>query len=202
MSDRAPSTIALRPSRWTFLRAFVHARRTVGAVAPTSRGVARRIARLTGVEAAHVVAEFGPGTGAITRELLAALPTNGRLWAFEVYPPFVAHLRATINDPRLTVVAESAAAIAGLREREDLPGFDAIVSAVPFSLMDPADTTEILRASAKALRVGGVFVALQYHPRYLAPLLRAEFADVRREVCLWNMPPAMLLRARSPRRTA
>ncbi len=154
------------------------------------------------MEAARTVAEFGPGTGAITRELLAALPDDGRLWAFEVYPPFVQHLRATIDDPRLIVVPESAEAIAEIRAAQGLPGFDAIVSAVPFSLMEPAQTTKILRAAARTLHPDGVLVALQYHPRYLAPLLRAEFTVVKREVYPWNIPPALLLRAHGPRGTA
>jgi phospholipid N-methyltransferase len=168
-------------------------------VAPTSPGLARRIARIAGLRDARSVAEFGPGTGAITGELLAALPTDGRLWAFEVYGPFVDHLRVTINDPRLVLVADTAESVAGLRQREQVPEFDAIVSSVPFSLMSHAQTTEILRAATKALRPDGVFVALQYHPRYLAPLLRAEFEDVQRQVYLWNIPPAVLLRARGPR---
>ena len=198
MSDLDPRTLAHQPSHWRFLREFFRARRTVGAVAPTSRGLARRIAQLAGAETAHAVAEFGPGTGAITAELLVALPADGRLWAFEVYPPFVAHLRSTIDDPRLIVVAESAEAIPALRERQQPPGFDAIVSAVPFSLMDRTQTTQILRAAAQALRPDGIFVALQYHPRYLAPLLRAEFTVVEREVYAWNIPPATLLCARNP----
>ncbi len=201
MAGRVPNASAGVTSHWEFLKAFVRARRTIGAVAPTSRGVARRIVRLAGAETAHLIAEFGPGTGVITQELLAALPADGRLWAFEVYQPFVEHLRATVDDGRLTLLAESAEGIAGLREREDLPGFDAVVSAIPFSLMDPAQTAEILRAAARALRPGGAFVALQYHPRYLTPLLRAEFAVVEREIYLWNVPPALLLRARDPRPT-
>jgi len=164
--------------------------------------VARRIARLSGLEAARTVAEFGPGTGAITLELLAALPEHGRLWAFEVYPPFVSHLRSTIDDPRLSVMALSAEALAEVQAAEGLPGFDAIVSALPFSLMEAAQTTKILRAAARTLHPDGVFVALQYHPRYLAPLLRAEFEDVNREVYPWNIPPALLLRARGPRKPA
>ena len=187
------------PSRWNFLQAFFRAPGTIGAVAPTSAGVARRIASLAGAESARVIAEFGPGTGVITRELLAALPADGRLWAFEIYPPFVEHLRATINDRRCTVVAESAEAISALREREELPAFDAIVSAIPFSLIARRQTSQILRAAARVLRPDGIFVALQYHPRYLAPFLRAEFAVVERELYLWNVPPAMLLRARGPR---
>ena len=186
-------------SRWSFLQAFFRGPGTIGALAPTSRGLARRIASLAGAESARVIAELGPGTGAITRELLAALPADGRLWAFEIYPPFVEHLRATINDRRCTVVAESAEAISALREREELPAFDAIVSAIPFSLIARRQTSQILRAAARVLRPDGIFVALQYHPRYLAPLLRAEFAVVERELYLWNVPPAMLLRARGPR---
>ena len=49
----------------SFLKAFLSARNTIGAVKATSRGVARHMARLGGVgEAAHI-AELGPGTGAI-----------------------------------------------------------------------------------------------------------------------------------------
>ncbi len=201
-SRKAPAGRSSAGTFGTFLKAFLQARRTVGAVAPTSRGVARRIARLAGMETAHTVVELGPGTGAITRELLAALPDDGQLWAFEVYPPFVSHLRATIDDPRLTVVPESAEAIVEVREAQGLPGFDAIVSAVPFTLLEPAEITKILQAAARTLHPDGVFVALQYHPRYLAPLLRAQFADVKREVYLWNIPPALLLTARGPRENA
>lgn len=199
LSNHEGRDLGHRSSGRVFLTAVIRAWGTVGAVAPTSRGVARRIARLAEAEAGHVVAELGPGTGAITRELLAALPADSHLWAFEVYPPFVDELRTVVDDSRLTVMAESAEAIVGLPAREGLPGFDAIVSSLPFSLMGPAKTTEILHAAAQVLRPGGVFVALQYHPWHLAPLLRAEFTVVEREVYPWNIPPAMLLRARHPR---
>ncbi len=199
LSDHHRSELGHRSSSRTFVKAMFRAWGTVGAVAPTSRGVARRITDLAEVEAGHVVAELGPGTGAITRELLAALPADGHLWAFEVYPPFVAHLRATVDEPRLTVVAESAESVGGLSAREELPALDAVVSSLPFSLMGSEKTTEILRATARALRPGGVFVALQYHPWHLAPIMRAEFAIVEREVYPWNIPPALLLRARRPR---
>ena len=183
---------------WEFLKAFLRARRTVGAVAPTSRQVARRIARLAQAESARRIGELGPGTGVITRELLAVMPADGRLWAFEIYGPFVDHLRATIDDPRFALVAESAEAITEVQFREGLPGFDAIVSAVPFSLLDATQTSQILQATAQALRPGGVFVALQYHPWYLAPFLRRQFSEVQREWYPWNIPPALLLRAANP----
>jgi phospholipid N-methyltransferase len=182
----------------SFLGAFLRAHKTVGAIAPTSGYVARRMAALAGVAQARSVAELGPGTGAITQHLLAALPADGRLQAYEVFPQFVEHLRATIDDPRFTLVADSAETIVAASPAAGGAGFDAIVCSIPFSLLTPAQTTAILRASALALRPGGTFVALQYHPTYLAPLLRKVFRTVERHVAPWNIPPALLLRARDP----
>lgn len=186
-------------SGWHFLAAFVRARRTVGAVAPTSRGLARRMAARAAVRSAGLVAELGPGTGAITAELLAAMRPDSQLWAFELYPPFVEHLRGSVRDRRFNLVAESAELIDLARQQAGLARFDAIVSAIPFSLLPRAQTRRMLRAAAEALDRDGVLVALQYHPRYLPPLLRAEFAVVEREFFPWNLPPALLLRASHPR---
>lgn len=200
MPDRAPNSAnpPAEPTRsyGAFLRAFIRDRRTVGAVAPTSKGVGRRIARLAGIEGAQRVAEFGPGTGAITHELLAALPPDGQIWAFELHAPFVEYLRTRVDDVRLHIVPESAETIGVVRERAVSEGFDAIVSSIPFSLIGSDLTPIILRAAHEALRPGGVFVALQYHPWFLPPFLRAEFGHMERELYLWNIPPATLLHVR------
>lgn len=175
----------------------LRARRTVGAVAPTSPGIGRRMAELAELRAARRVAELGPGTGAITRQLLAQMPTDARLWAFEIYPPFVEHLRTQVADPRLLVVPESAETIVQA-VGADRPGgeLDAVVSALPFSLMGHELTRRIVRDVARSLRPGGCFVALQYHPWHLAPHLRAELGRVSRELYLANLPPALLLHVR------
>jgi phosphatidylethanolamine/phosphatidyl-N-methylethanolamine N-methyltransferase len=183
----------------SFLKAFFTARSTIGAVRATNRGVARHMARLGGVASARAVAELGPGTGAITRELLAALPETGRLIGFEIYEPFLQHLAETVHDPRFEVRQQSAETIAEVARQEIEGGFDAVISSVPFSLMGADLTRSILHAVGESLRPGGVFVALQYHPRYLPPFLSEEFADVRREIHLLNLPPVLLFHARNPR---
>lgn len=189
-------------ARWDFLKAYVNDWHTVGAVAPTSAGVARKMAALGGVSMAHAIAEFGPGTGAITHSLLAALPPDGRMWAFEVYQPFVEHLREHVKDPRFNLLERSAAELGEVRRRDVPDGFDAVISSVPFSLLGADLTRDIVRAVAENLRPGGTFVALQYHPTYLAPYLRESFQQVRRHVYLWNIPPTLLLVARGARATS
>ena len=202
MLPRTPSgsdSAVQQPSLWSFFKAFLQDRQTIGAVAPTTHGAGRAMARLAGVHEAKRVVEFGPGTGAITAALLEALPTDGRLWAYEIYEPFLEHLRANVLDPRLTLLAESAEGIRALRDAEAPGGLDAIVCSIPFSLLPPPVTSGILAAAADALRPGGAFVALQYHPTYLPRILREHFQTVHRNFHPWNIPPAMLLTARGQR---
>jgi phosphatidylethanolamine/phosphatidyl-N-methylethanolamine N-methyltransferase len=185
-----------------FLRSFFRDYRTVGAVRETSRGVARRIAEIASIGQRTRIAEFGCGTGPITDEILRRLPPDGLLWGFEVHDPFIAHLKSSIRDPRFTLFEESAASIVEQRARLEAGRFDAIVSTIPFSFLTPEQTTTILRAAIESLEPDGVFVALQYHPTYLPPFLQEHFHDVERELYVWNLPPATLMRARLPRRTS
>src|SRR3989338_19199 len=57
---------------------------------------------------ARTVVEFGPGTGAITRALLDALPRQATLYSFEISPRFRDYLRQKLADPRLVVISAGA----------------------------------------------------------------------------------------------
>jgi len=70
----------------------------VGAVAPSSRFLAERMARATLINNAQTIIELGAGTGAITKELLKILPLQGRLTILEINPDFVSFLEKNFND--------------------------------------------------------------------------------------------------------
>jgi phospholipid N-methyltransferase len=195
-----PAPLGPERASSSFLQAFLSARKTIGAVRATSPGVARHMARLGGLATATAVAELGPGTGAITHELLAAMPHNARLFGFEIYEPFVEVLREAVHDARFELLQQSAETVAEVGHRETEQGFDAVISSLPFSLMGPELTRTVLHATGEALRPGGVFVALQYHPWYLKPYLKDAFEQVDREFHPVNVPPVLLFRTRSPRR--
>ncbi len=184
--------------RLAFLKAFLRDRTTVGSITPSSAGLSRAMTRLVAASHCQNLAELGAGTGPVTRALLEAMPANGRLWAFEIEPTLADYLRATINDPRLIVVQESATELPRIAAKAGLKGFDGIVSALPFSLLGPNLTLQVLNVSREVLQLKGAFVALQYHPWYLPPFLRAIFGTYERHFYPWNIPPAQMLRCHRP----
>jgi phospholipid N-methyltransferase len=181
--------------RLTFLRGFLRDRKTVGALTPTGASMARALARAAGASRRRAVAELGAGTGPVTAALLEQLPPDGRLWAFEIKPEFVRLLRARFDDPRLTIVEASAAEAPRIAREAGIAGFDAVVSAIPFAVLGRTLSREILAAAAAAMAPGAPFVAIQYRPDYLPPLLRERFGPADRRFHLWNLPPAFVVRA-------
>ncbi|WP_316767855.1 class I SAM-dependent methyltransferase [Streptomyces sasae] len=172
---------------------------TTGAVAASSRRLARAMTQRTGLETARLVVELGPGTGVFTREILRQLPVDGRLVAIELNPVLAAGLFVTHRDERLTVVEGAAAELA---EAAGAP-VDAVVSGLPWTVMATAERDRTLDAVAGALMPGGCFTTFAYlHAawtppgRRLAAALHDRFATVRRTRVVWpNLPPAFVYRA-------
>ncbi|MEU6607292.1 methyltransferase domain-containing protein [Streptomyces shenzhenensis] len=177
-----------------------------GAVAASSRRLARAMTHHIGPADARLVVELGPGTGVFTDALLRLLPADARLVSIELNPRLAAQLAATRHDPRLTVVHGAAADLA---QAAGGP-VDAIVSGLPWTVMPAGERERTLDAVAAGLVPGGPFTTFGYlHAawtppgRRLAAGLRDRFGLVERGPVVWpNVPPAFVYRARSPRPAA
>ena len=190
---RSPSAAldALR-ERGRFGRSFLSSPRQVGAVLPTSRRTARSMLDLAPIATARCVVELGAGTGPITREILPRLGAEGRLLAFEIDPELARGLAAELPDPRLRVVADSAA---NLRAHLEGTRPEVIVSALPFTSLPAPMRREILTEARAALDDAGVTIVLQYST-YMERELRRVFDRVERRLSLLNVPPAVIYACR------
>lgn len=180
-----------------FLRAFARAPLRVGAIWPSSRTLARRIADCCDFKPGATVVELGAGTGAFTGVLLKRLQGRGRLLAVEINPATANILRRRF--PQCEVIQDSAA---------NLPAYldgrraECIVSGLAWGNMLPRTQRQIFRAILQSLKAGGQFVAFAYvHAAWLPTSLRFRRQLLRHFKCvettsvIWrNLPPAFVFR--------
>jgi phospholipid N-methyltransferase len=178
--------------RLSFLRAFLANPRQVGAVLPTSRAAVRDMLDLADVPSADLVVELGAGTGVQTGEILARLRPDARLVSLEIDPQLAKLLEERFDDTRLQVVCDSAenldVHLGGKRA-------DVVVSALPYTSLEPALRRRILDRLPVSVAPGGTVLVIQYSPVMLRELRRL-FPSVRQRISPWNVPPAFLFACR------
>jgi phospholipid N-methyltransferase len=186
---------------WTghllFLGALVRNPRAVGAIMPSSAVLARRMVREVGP--ASRVVELGPGTGVITREVLARNGEGGSLLAVDVDRAFVDRLRRCW--PGLDCVCASAEILPLLAAERGWTHVDHIVSGLPFASLPVATTRLILDGVQQVLRVGGTFTTFQYLHAYRVPSAAAFRREMSArllsrpssQLVVRNVPPAFIL---------
>jgi phosphatidylethanolamine/phosphatidyl-N-methylethanolamine N-methyltransferase len=185
-----------------FLGRFVRSPRTIGAIAPSSRWLARRMLSGLAFDADSRVAELGPGTGAVTAELAGRLPSGARAIAVDIDRGFVDRLNGRWQG--VECVCDRAERLAALGEARGLLPFDHIVSGLPFASLPPATTELVLDAIHGTLREGGTFTTFQYVHAYRfgsaeafrRAMTRRMGAAPSRWLVLGNVPPALVLRWR------
>ncbi|WP_168200538.1 class I SAM-dependent methyltransferase [Allokutzneria sp. NRRL B-24872] len=169
---------------------------STGAFVPSTRRCATALLDGIGAEDTDTVVELGAGTGVITRALDDALPVSSRLLAVEINEGFAARLRRTAS-PRVEVVCESAVELPRILDEHQVERVDAVVSALPWTVMRREDQRAALAAIAKVLHPDGSFATLlSVHRartdsgREFAALLADTFGEVRRGRTVWaNLPP-------------
>ena len=103
---------------------------------------------------AKVVVEFGPGTGSLTRAILARLGPNAKLYAIELDASLLDACVRAIHDPRLIGVHGSAVDAAALLGPAVVGRADAVVSSLGLSLMDEPIRAGIMSAARALLGRG------------------------------------------------
>ena len=68
---------------------------------PSSRYLANALTKPIDFRRARTVVELGPGTGAVTNEILKRMRPDAKLFAVDINETFIDHLRSTCQDPRL-----------------------------------------------------------------------------------------------------
>jgi phospholipid N-methyltransferase len=183
-----------------FFGRFLRNPRDIGAVAPSSRVLARAMVDGLELDGAVRVVELGPGMGSFTAAIRERLGPSGRLLAIDVEPTFVASIQR--RWPGVDVVCASASTLPELAAARGLVPVDHVISGLPFASLPGPVTRGILQGIEKTLRPGGTFTAFQYVYSYGLPAAIAFRRDMNARMggrmtarlVMRNIPPAFVLR--------
>ena len=175
-----------------FFRESLRNLRSTGSIAPSSRFLCRAIVRKIDPHKAKVVVELGPGNGVVTRYILRRIGPSARLYIFEINDVFIEKIRATFNDPRMTIIHDSAENMGNHFREIGIEEVDYFVSGIPFVMLPELLTEQITNQCLSWLRVGGRFVQFHYSPLLLG-LYRRVFGNLKLEVVALNIPPAIVI---------
>src|SRR5262245_26236199 len=154
-----------------FLGRFLRSPRTVGAIAPSSRILARRMVDGLALERETRLVELGPGTGSFTRVIRERLHEGARYLGIDREAEFVPILRERLHG--LEYLCDSVENLKRIAAEKHLLPLDHIISGLPFASLPESVTLPILDEVHQCLREGGTFTTFQYLHAYGFPAARA-----------------------------
>lgn len=178
-------------SMGAFVAAIVRSPRTVGAIAPSSRWLARAMAKHVDGSKPGLVIELGAGSGVVTYALLEAGVKPENLLVVEREPVLCRML--VKHFPGVQVVEWDAMQLHEELERLGSPRVNAVVSSLPLLAMPITVREAIARQMLAAVQGAGPLIQFTYGPKspIRRKLLAKHQAKARRAALVMrNIPPA------------
>ncbi|TRC99954.1 methyltransferase domain-containing protein [Mesorhizobium sp. WSM4303] len=173
-----------------FFKGWIDKPKTVGSIVPTSSITARKMASIVNPKSGLPVLEVGPGTGVITRQILALGVKPENLYAVEYSTDFVRHLRQLY--PGVNIIEGDAFNLnATLGEKRDMV-FDSVVSGVPLLNFPVAQRIAYIESLLDRIPVGRPIVQLTYGPLSPIPPGRGDYTVKHFDFIFRNIPPTQL----------
>ena len=175
-----------------FIQQFFKEKKTVGAISPSSKFLAKKMMENINFDDSKVIVELGAGTGVFTRKLLRNLPNDGKLFVFELHKPFYKKLANEFkNDERIVLINDNAEKIRVYLQEYNYDYADVILSSLPLANFKKELVLEILKNSYLSLKNDGLYVQFQYSLKSKKRLFEI-FDEVDLTFTPRNIPPAFV----------
>ena len=175
---------------WIFLKRFLSRPFQVASVIPSSPVMIKRVSDKMDFSAPRVIAEFGPGEGCHTREILKRLQPGSRLLLFELDPELAVHLEKQFrHDARVEVLNTDAGRLSEELAARGLNDCDYVVSGIPFSTMESGKKRQLLASIHQCLRPEPHAAFIIYQVTNELKRHAVVFPSSTSEYCLANIPP-------------
>ena len=173
--------------QFRFLGRLIARPSQVGAVAPSSPGLARAMAAQIDPAWRGPILELGPGTGVVTAALIARGIAPERLTSIEYDPDFAKLIAERF--PGVHVVRGDAYDLTGTLGQSLREPFAAIVSSLPLLNETPDRRQKLIETAFRLIAPAAPFVQFSYGLQSPVPP-SATVSVIRAARVLFNLPPA------------
>ena len=176
-----------------FILQYIIKPRTVGAILPSSKYLAKKMVAQMDFGKAFCIVEYGPGTGVFTDKILGKCKPDTRLLLLERNPEFAEQLAKKYeNIQNITVINDTAEQIGKYLNMYSIPKADYILSGLPFASLPKEVSESILKETIKHLSDGGKFITFQY-TLFRKSFFTRYFREISITHEIRNIPPAYVL---------
>jgi phospholipid N-methyltransferase len=145
-----------------FFKRFLQRPFQVASIIPSSKALVERVSSKMDFSQPRVIAEYGPGEGVHTREIVRRMTADSTLLMFELDPDLSRDLeRQFASDSRVHVINGDAARLPDELARLGIGQCDYIVSGIPFSILEAEKKRTLLQKTYDAIKPGGAFIIYQ-----------------------------------------
>ena len=173
-----------------FFRGWMDGPKAVGAIMPTSSVTARSMASVINPVSGLPVLELGPGTGVITRAILARGVSPGNLVSIEYSADF--HARLQVDFPGVRFIRGDAFNLDATLADLGFNSFDCVVSGIPLLNFPMQSRVALIEDLLDRVPEGRPVVQFCYGPSSPVLARGTSFDAVHHDFVLRNMPPARI----------
>ena len=160
-----------------FISEFIKERKMVGAIAPSSKFLMRKMLNKIDFSKDLNIIELGPGTGIFTAEILKRMSLNSNLFSFEINTNFYDQLTSKFNDKRLRIINDSAEKMGEYLNKEKIEKANVVISSLPLAVIPVEIKENILNSTVNILGMDGAYVQFQYSLN-AKKLLQSKFEKI------------------------
>ncbi len=173
-----------------FAKSLVLKPKTVGAIAPTSARMARKMASIVRPDSGLPVLELGPGTGVITKAILNNGVAPEKIVSIEYSASFLPGLKRRY--PGVNFVQGDAFEIEQIAKDLGIDEFDCVISALPLLNFPMTQRIRLVHSALKFVAPGRPMVQFSYSPRPPVPARSKQFSVSHLGSVFRNIPPAKI----------
>ncbi|SMQ86845.1 Phospholipid N-methyltransferase [Bacillus sp. OV166] len=180
-----------------FIKQFIKHPRTVGAVIPSSKQLAKQMIAPIQFANAKSIVEYGPGTGIFTEQLIEHKEDKTVLLVIESNEGFYDTLKDRYCGFRnVHIIHDSAERIDRYIQEYQVSKVNYIVSGLPFTSLPISVSKNILMKTKDILENKGEFITFQYS-QFKKEFFESFFTHIEVKKVHWNVPPAYVFICRA-----